>query len=126
VRPQLRQRFRGGSERAIANVDLFLEMALCSVYLSFAEAFCRQLQAGGRSLVRPTVKHLAFVCQSAAKSGQALLEHLHSEVVKEAAIGGSTDMPPVSSDRRGPYLKQISPRRLVRANPALPALEFNI
>jgi exodeoxyribonuclease-5 len=27
VRPQLRQRFRGSSERAIANVDLFLEMA---------------------------------------------------------------------------------------------------
>jgi ATP-dependent exoDNAse (exonuclease V) beta subunit len=27
VRPQLRQRLRGGSERAIVNVDLFLEMA---------------------------------------------------------------------------------------------------
>jgi ATP-dependent exoDNAse (exonuclease V) beta subunit len=27
VRPQLRQRFKGGPERAIANVDLFLEMA---------------------------------------------------------------------------------------------------
>jgi hypothetical protein len=27
VRPQLRRRFEGGPERAIANVDLFLEMS---------------------------------------------------------------------------------------------------
>jgi len=27
VRPQIRQRFKAGAERAVANVDLFLEMA---------------------------------------------------------------------------------------------------
>jgi ATP-dependent exoDNAse (exonuclease V) beta subunit len=51
VRPQLRQRFRGGSQRAIANVDLFLEMA--RVYdVRGLRAFARDMRANWTDAVR--------------------------------------------------------------------------
>ena len=51
VRPQLRQRFRGGSERAIANVDLFLEMAR-AYDVRGLRAFARDMRANWEDAVR--------------------------------------------------------------------------
>jgi ATP-dependent exoDNAse (exonuclease V) beta subunit len=51
VRPQLRQRFRGGSERAIANVDLFLEMAR-AYDVRGLRAFARDMRANWTDAVR--------------------------------------------------------------------------
>jgi ATP-dependent exoDNAse (exonuclease V) beta subunit len=51
VRPQLRQRFRGGSERAIANVDLFLEMAR-AYEVRGLRAFARDMRANWMEAVR--------------------------------------------------------------------------
>jgi ATP-dependent exoDNAse (exonuclease V) beta subunit len=51
VRPQLRQRFRGGSERAIANVDLFLEMAR-AYDVRGLRAFARDMRANWEEAVR--------------------------------------------------------------------------
>jgi ATP-dependent exoDNAse (exonuclease V) beta subunit len=51
VRPQLRQRFRGGSERAIANVDLFLEMAR-AYDVRGLRAFARDMRSNWTDAVR--------------------------------------------------------------------------
>jgi ATP-dependent exoDNAse (exonuclease V) beta subunit len=51
VRPQLRQRFRGGAERAIANVDLFLEMSRAYDVRGF-RAFARDMRANWEEAVR--------------------------------------------------------------------------
>jgi exodeoxyribonuclease-5 len=51
VRPQLRQRFGGGSERAIANVDLFLEMAR-AYEIRGLRAFARDMGANWTDAVR--------------------------------------------------------------------------
>jgi ATP-dependent exoDNAse (exonuclease V) beta subunit len=51
LRPQLRQRFRGGSERAIANVDLFLEMAR-AYDVRGLRAFARDMRANWEEAVR--------------------------------------------------------------------------
>jgi ATP-dependent exoDNAse (exonuclease V) beta subunit len=51
VRPQLRQRFRGASERAIANVDLFLEMAR-AYDVRGLRAFARDMRANWIDAVR--------------------------------------------------------------------------
>jgi exodeoxyribonuclease-5 len=51
VRPQLRQRFRGGSERAIANVDLFLEMAR-AYDVRGLRTFARDMRANWTDAVR--------------------------------------------------------------------------
>jgi exodeoxyribonuclease-5 len=51
VRPQLRQRFRDGSERAIANVDLFLEMAR-AYDVRGLRAFARDMRANWTDAVR--------------------------------------------------------------------------
>jgi ATP-dependent exoDNAse (exonuclease V) beta subunit len=51
VRPQLRQRFRGGSERAIANVDLFLEMTR-AYDVRGLRAFARDMRANWTDAVR--------------------------------------------------------------------------
>jgi ATP-dependent exoDNAse (exonuclease V) beta subunit len=51
VRPQIRQRFRGGSERAIANVDLFLEMAR-AYDVRGLRAFARDMRANWEEAVR--------------------------------------------------------------------------
>jgi exodeoxyribonuclease-5 len=51
VRPQLRQRFSGGSERAIANVDLFLEMAR-TYDVRGLRAFARDMRANWEEAVR--------------------------------------------------------------------------
>jgi exodeoxyribonuclease-5 len=51
VRPQLRQRFLRGSERAIANVDLFLEMAR-AYEVRGLRAFARDMRANWTEAVR--------------------------------------------------------------------------
>jgi exodeoxyribonuclease-5 len=51
VRPQVRQRFRSGSERAIANVDLFLEMAR-AYDVRGLRAFARDMRANWTDAVR--------------------------------------------------------------------------
>ena len=51
IRPQLRQRFRGGSERAIANVDLFLEMAR-AYDVRGLRAFARDMRSNWEEAVR--------------------------------------------------------------------------
>lgn len=51
VRPQLRQRVRGGAERAIANVDLFLEMSRAYDVRGF-RAFARDMRANWEDAVR--------------------------------------------------------------------------
>jgi exodeoxyribonuclease-5 len=51
VRPQLRQRFRAGAERALANVDLYLEMA--SAYdVRGLRAFARDMRANWEDAFR--------------------------------------------------------------------------
>jgi exodeoxyribonuclease-5 len=51
VRPQLRQRFKSGAERAIANVDLFLEMAR-AYDVRGLRAFARDMRANWEEAVR--------------------------------------------------------------------------
>ena len=51
VRPQLRQRFKAGAERAIANVDLFLEMAR-AYDVRGLRAFARDMRANWEEAVR--------------------------------------------------------------------------
>ena len=51
VRPQLRQRFRGGAERAVANVDLFLEMSRAYDVRGF-RAFARDMRSNWEDAVR--------------------------------------------------------------------------
>jgi len=51
VRPQLRQRFKGGAERAIANVDLFLEMSR-AYDVRGLRAFARDMRANWEDAVR--------------------------------------------------------------------------
>ncbi|MCP3393905.1 UvrD-helicase domain-containing protein [Bradyrhizobium sp. CCGB12] len=51
IRPQLRQRFREGTERAVANVDLFLELAR-AYDVRGLRAFARDMRANWEETVR--------------------------------------------------------------------------